>query len=112
MHFIGNAVFPSFDEDDDEGGGGGGGGGGSANYAGGDPYTLADVAKHKAENDVWVVINGAVCDLTEFKNVHPGGVKIIMDNAGTDASPIWNGIHGRDTIEKIAPQVRIGHIKA
>jgi len=49
--------------------------------------------------------------MNDFINRHPGGVEIVMQNAGKDASKEWNGIHAPDTIAKIAPEVRIGHIK-
>lgn len=38
-------------------------------------YTLDEVAKHKSKDDVWVVVNGEVLDVTAFKADHPGGEK-------------------------------------
>jgi len=77
----------------------------------GNPYTLEDVAKHTAPNDVWCVINKKVCDLSKFKDEHPGGVPVIMESAGKDVSDQWNAIHNRNTIEKLAPQVVVGYLK-
>lgn len=36
-------------------------------------YTLADVAKHASEKDLWMVIHDKVYDLTKFLDEHPGG---------------------------------------
>jgi len=77
----------------------------------GNPYTMEDVAKHTTPNDVWCVINNKVCDLSKFKNEHPGGVPVIMESAGKDVSEQWNAIHNRSTIEKLAPQVVVGYLK-
>jgi cytochrome b involved in lipid metabolism len=36
-------------------------------------FTRDEVAKHNKENDLWVIINHTVYDLTKFSKVHPGG---------------------------------------
>jgi cytochrome b involved in lipid metabolism len=79
-------------------------------------YTLEEVAKHKTKDDVWVVVNGEVLDVTKFKasviqvyrfitvtwsfslrpyvyfldSDHPGGEKAIMLYAGRDATEEFN----------------------
>merc|ERR1711972_886503 len=56
----------------------------------GNAYTMEEIAKHNTADDLWVLINGVVCDVTQFKNDHPGGVDILMENGGKDASAMWN----------------------
>jgi cytochrome b involved in lipid metabolism len=41
---------------------------------------------HKSEDDLWVVVDGKVYDLTKFHQQHPGGPEIIINNAGKDGS--------------------------
>ena len=41
---------------------------------------------HNKENDLWVVIDGKVYDLTKFYQEHPGGPEIIVTHAGKDGS--------------------------
>jgi hypothetical protein len=60
---------------------------------------MAEVAKHKTKDDLWIVVNGKVIDVTGFVDKHPGGVPILIANAGTDASTEWNTIHKPDFIE-------------
>lgn len=36
-------------------------------------YTLAEVAAHKDESDLWMVISDKVYDLTKYLAEHPGG---------------------------------------
>lgn len=38
-----------------------------------DPVSAAEVARHAAPDDCWVVVDGTVWDLTEFAPTHPGG---------------------------------------
>jgi len=50
-------------------------------------FDLSDVIEHNnSAKGYWVAINQKVYDLTEFKEIHPGGDKIITDNAGRDAT--------------------------
>lgn len=37
-----------------------------------------------------IVINGQVYDVTDFLDLHPGGVHVIEDAVGTDATLIWD----------------------
>lgn len=71
-------------------------------------YTLADVAKHRTENDCWVVVGKQVLDVTKFMPDHPGGKKAIMLYAGKDATEEFDMLHKREVIEKYAPESVIG----
>lgn len=49
-------------------------------------YTWAEVAMHKAEDDLWVVINDGVYDLTSYMSEHPGGPIVLASKGGKSAS--------------------------
>jgi cytochrome b involved in lipid metabolism len=49
-------------------------------------YTWEEVKMHNTKTDSWVVVNDNVYNLTNFKNKHPGGSRIINHFAGQDAS--------------------------
>ena len=53
-------------------------------------YTLADVAQHNSQKDIWIVVKGKVYDVTPYVEEHPGGLAILK-NAGGDAT---EGFHG------------------
>ena len=56
-----------------------------------------EIALHRSRDDVWVVVDGVVFDMTEFiGSDHPGGDAIPMDYAGKDASEYWNEVHAGD----------------
>jgi len=56
-------------------------------------FTLADIAKHNKKDDVWVIVNGQVLDVTSFLPDHPGGEKAILLYAGRDATEEFNMLH-------------------
>lgn len=34
-----------------------------------------EIAEHVHENDIWIVVNGKVYDVTQFAPSHPGGAE-------------------------------------
>jgi len=62
--------------------------------------TMEEVAKHVTDDDVWVVVNGNVLDVTEFLGDHPGGKLAIMTFAGKDATEEFNMVHPPGVVEK------------
>ncbi|KAJ7078835.1 FAD binding domain-containing protein [Mycena belliarum] len=74
-------------------------------------YTLADVAKHNTKEDVWVVVNGEVLDVTSFLPDHPGGEKAILLYAGRDATEEFNMLHDKKVIQRYAADSVIGTLK-
>ncbi|KAF8973192.1 fumarate reductase [Flammula alnicola] len=75
-------------------------------------YTLAEVGKHNKKDDVWVVIDGQVLDVTSFLPDHPGGEKAILLYAGRDATEEFNMLHDPKVIPRYAPDSVIGKVKA
>ncbi|KAL8684651.1 MAG: hypothetical protein Q9224_006213, partial [Gallowayella concinna] len=51
------------------------------------------IAEHNNAKDLWIVVDGQVWDMTEFAPEHPGGIGIILQYAGRDASQPYNEIH-------------------
>ena len=39
-----------------------------------------------AARDLWVAIDGAAFDVTDFLDEHPGGTEILRSNGGKDAT--------------------------
>ncbi|GAA6060003.1 hypothetical protein JCM10212_001161 [Sporobolomyces blumeae] len=62
-----------------------------------------DVAKHNSADDLWMVIDGKVYDLTDFAPNHPGGTRILLKYAGKDATEEYEPIHPPGTIEEALP---------
>ncbi|KAF9143826.1 hypothetical protein BGX30_014671 [Mortierella sp. GBA39] len=63
-------------------------------------FSVNQVASHNSENDCWVIIHDKVYDVSNFLNDHPGGKKIILKNAGTDATKQFDAFHNPGVLEK------------
>merc|ERR1719150_3224707 len=48
-------------------------------------YTMEEVEKHNKEGDLWMVMEGRVCDVSKFDE-HPGGPDVLEGVAGQDAT--------------------------
>ncbi|KAF9959311.1 hypothetical protein BGZ72_009888 [Mortierella alpina] len=63
-------------------------------------FSVSQVAAHNSENDCWVIIHDRVYDVTPFLNDHPGGKKILLKNAGMDATKQFDAFHNAGVLEK------------
>ncbi|KAG0054774.1 hypothetical protein BGZ83_010450 [Gryganskiella cystojenkinii] len=63
-------------------------------------FSTSQVASHNSENDCWVIIHDKVYDVSRFLKDHPGGKKIILKNAGTDATKQFDAFHNAGVLEK------------
>ncbi|RDL32037.1 Uncharacterized protein BP5553_09439 [Venustampulla echinocandica] len=62
-----------------------------------------EVSKHNISEDLWIVVDDAVYDLTEFAPEHPGGAAIIHRYAGRDATIAYSEIHAPSLIKTSLP---------
>lgn len=59
--------------------------------------TREEVEKHNSRDSVWFVIHNKVYDVTKFMEEHPGGEEVLLEQAGKDASEIFEDIsHSAD----------------
>jgi cytochrome b involved in lipid metabolism len=73
-------------------------------------YSIEEVRMHKSISDCWVVIDNHVIDITRYLKYHPGGMEIMLEHAGTDATDHFNKVcHGDDAYE-IMLTYRIGRL--
>lgn len=56
-------------------------------------FTMAEIQKHKSENDCWIIVKDRVYDATEYLELHPGGIESITMNGGMDATEDFVAIH-------------------
>lgn len=62
--------------------------------------SVQELGKHNEPDDAWIVINGAIWDITEFAPKHPGGAEIIHEYIGQDATQAYNEIHSPSLVTK------------
>lgn len=72
---------------------------------------VTEIQKHNHVDDIWIVVNGRVYDITRFAPEHPGGVEIIYTYAGRDASQAYNEIHEPNLIQaNLRPEEILGDL--
>jgi isopentenyl diphosphate isomerase/L-lactate dehydrogenase-like FMN-dependent dehydrogenase len=71
--------------------------------------SYAEVQAHRSQNDCWVILYGNVYDVSCFLADHPGGAKVIIQLAGTDATEEFDPVHPPGTLENSLPaEAKIG----
>ena len=71
---------------------------------------MDEVAKHTTEDDCWVVIHGKVYNMTPFLDEHPGGVDVILEHAGKDATAPFEAIHSKGIIAILPKNCYLGDV--
>eukprot|EP00759_Apiculatamorpha_spiralis_P036424 PhF_6_TR36550/c1_g1_i1/m.53928 len=71
-------------------------------------YSPQDIAKHNTKNDLWVVVDGIVYDVTLFSMYHPGGKSLLLNSAGKDVTAEYNRAHAWVEHETILKSYIVG----
>ncbi|MCJ1251828.1 hypothetical protein MMC30_009066 [Trapelia coarctata] len=73
--------------------------------------TTADVATHNKLDDIYIIIDGSVYDMTSFVEEHPGGQKVLKRVAGKDASKQFWKYHNEGVLKKYEGKLKIGQVE-
>ncbi|GAA5910744.1 uncharacterized protein JCM6883_000299 [Sporobolomyces salmoneus] len=74
-------------------------------------YTLKEIEQHKStDQEVWLVVDQKVYDVTPFLENHPGGKKVLLNAAGTDASEKFWQFHNQKILDTVASKFLIGTV--
>ncbi|CAD8126724.1 unnamed protein product [Paramecium sonneborni] len=77
------------------------------------PYkaiTWEELECHNTSDDAWIVIDDDVYDITDFLGQHPGGIKLLLDKAGDDASTFFHRVGHSQSAHKIMGELQVGII--
>ena len=86
----------------------------AAGVLGDTAYDASEVALHNdPAHGFWMVIRGQVYDLTEFKEVHPGGAKILTASAGMDGTRAYEKVehHLNSEVHAMLDMYKIGRVR-
>lgn len=70
--------------------------------------TLDELATHKTAKSMWLAVDGVVYDMTAFLDDHPGGKRLPLKYAGTDATEAWHSMHRPEILAEYGAKLRVG----
>ena len=70
--------------------------------------TAAEVSAHNSSESAWTVIRGNVYDITEYAQEHPGGSKLLLREAGKDATKAFESNHAPSILEQLPESANRG----
>lgn len=74
-------------------------------------YTADEVSKHNTPEDLWIIIDGNVFDVTEWQKDHPGGKKMLQKVGGKDATKFFHKYHEPAVVmRKFGNKFKIGKL--
>lgn len=78
-------------------------------------FTMEEVARHHTEEDLWMVVDCGVYDLTRYVKLdkgarHPGGVDILVAFAGSDGTAEFDFINHSKFARRLLTRYRIGKL--
>jgi len=73
-------------------------------------YTKEEVAKHNTPEDAWIIIEDSVYNVSKFSKYHPGGKKILQDQAGKDCTEMFTDFHKWNVLQRYQ-NLKIGTLK-
>lgn len=73
-------------------------------------FSREEVAKHNKEDNLWLIIDAKVYDVTEFVDAHPGGLHVLRQVAGQDCTQDFYNLHRQEVLSKYA-DLLIGNIR-
>ncbi|KAF2634816.1 hypothetical protein P280DRAFT_412966 [Massarina eburnea CBS 473.64] len=71
-------------------------------------FSITDVAAHSTKDDLWVMIHGKVYNVTKYVRDHPGGVDVLRDVAGKDATDEYDEVGHSEDADEILAEYLIG----
>jgi len=71
----------------------------------------AEVSEHNTQEDLWIIVNGQIFDITAYQHEHPGGEKVFKKVAGVDATKQFLKNHKFSTIDRFRDEIWIGTLK-
>jgi len=76
----------------------------------GKTFTTSEVASHNKPDNLYIIVDEDVYDLTQFQDEHPGGKKILTRVAGKDASKQFWKYHNDGILKKYKSELQVGSL--
>ncbi|XP_065170267.1 cytochrome b5-like [Atheta coriaria] len=73
-------------------------------------YTREEVKRHNSNDDLWIILDNNVYDLTDFVYKHPGGEEVLLDRAGGDGTDCFDNIGHSLDAKELRESFKIGEV--
>lgn len=73
-------------------------------------FTRKELEGRNTRDDAVIVIDNVVYDVTAFLEDHPGGMEVLLDNAGKDASRCFHDVGHSDDAKEWRKRFVIGEV--
>lgn len=74
--------------------------------------TMEEVSKHNTPDDCWMVLRGAVYNVTRYLPYHPGGADELLRGAGRSGDELFDEIHSWLNIDGFLAPCKVGVLDA
>jgi fatty acid desaturase 2 (delta-6 desaturase) len=75
-------------------------------------YSWEEIRKHATKSDQWIVIEGYVYDVTKWAKKHPGGQRLLINQAGQESTDAWIAFHDdKKKVSKYLGALRVGKLR-
>jgi len=75
-------------------------------------FTKTEVAKHHTRDDLWIIVNNNVYDITQYVHLHQGGEAALLRVAGGEATEQVQGPQHPGTVPTLLERFKIGRLVA
>ncbi|OWR50814.1 cytochrome b5 [Danaus plexippus plexippus] len=75
-------------------------------------FTREEVSRRNHRQDAAIIIDNVVYDVTDFLEHHPGGIEVLLDNAGKDASKCFADVGHSEDAKLWRAQYKVGEVVA
>lgn len=73
-------------------------------------YGWDEILCHDKPGDYWIVLCGGVYDISDWLHRHPGGVEILVDQYGRDATPFFDEIGHSEAALHMVASFQVGRL--
>ncbi|KAI1125356.1 mitochondrial cytochrome-like protein b2 [Nemania abortiva] len=70
------------------------------------PVSVEEISAHQSIDDLWLAVDGVIYDLSKFAPDHPGGIDVLLQHAGRDATAAYSEVHSPSLIRTSLPASR------
>ncbi|EPQ28190.1 uncharacterized protein PFL1_04018 [Pseudozyma flocculosa PF-1] len=73
--------------------------------------SMEELGQHSTNDNLWLLIDGKVYDVSKFADEHPGGDEVLLTEAGKDATEAFEDVGHSDDARSLLGPMLVGEIE-